>query len=102
MLCCGVPGHWMPRNARLPHAAQVGYTVPGFSHAGTAADHRQNVQQLVAVVRQAAAEYGSPRYRALQQHCMALDVSWERPAAEWEQLLQRVAEQHPPARAQAA
>ncbi|KAI7845973.1 hypothetical protein COHA_000518 [Chlorella ohadii] len=81
---------------------EVGYTVPGFSHAGTAADHRQNVQQLVAVVRQAAAEYGSPRYRAMQQHCMALDVSWERPAAEWEQLLQRVAEQHPPARAQAA
>lgn len=75
--------------------------MPGFSHAGTAADHRQNVQQLVAVVRQAAAEYGSPRYHAMQQHCMALDVSWERPAAEWEQLLQRVSAQHSAARVQA-
>lgn len=81
---------------------QVGYTLPGFSHAGTAADHRQNVQQLVAVVRHAAAEYGTPRYLAMQQHCMALDVSWERPAAEWEQLLQHVAAQHPAARAQSA
>ncbi|PRW61322.1 GBSSIa [Chlorella sorokiniana] len=79
----------------------VGYTLPAFSHAGTAADHRQNVQQLVAVVRQAAAEYGTPRYQAMQQHCMALDVSWERPAAEWEQLLERVAVRHQAARTQA-
>ena len=81
--------------------AQVGYTLPGFSHAGTAADQRQNVQQLLAVIRQAAAEYGTPRYRALQQRCMSLDVSWERPAAEWEQLLARVAGQAP-GRARAA
>lgn len=86
---------------RPPHL-QVGYTLPGFSHEGTAADHRQNVQQLLAAVRQAAAEYSTPRYRAMQQHCMALDVSWERPAAEWEQLLQQVAAQHPVARTQAA
>lgn len=67
--------------------------MPAFSHEGTAADARQNVQQLLGVVRTAAAEYGTARYLALQQHCMALDVSWQRPAAEWEALLQRTAEQ---------
>jgi glycogen synthase len=61
---------------------QVGYAVPGFSHEGTAADHSQNVQQLLAVVQQ-----------ALQQRCMALDVSWDKPAAEWESLLVQVADQ---------
>jgi glycogen synthase len=72
---------------------QVGYTVPGFSHEGTAADDRQNVQQLLAVVQQAAAEYGTAYYRGLQQRCMALDVSWDKPAAEWESLLVQVADQ---------
>lgn len=70
---------------------EVGYTMPAFCLDGTAADHRQNVQHLVRVVRQAASEYGSARYRAMQQRCMAIDVSWEQPAAEWEQLLQKVA-----------
>lgn len=75
-------------------AVQVGYTLPPFSHADTATDHRQNVQQLVDVICRAVAEYGTPRYQTMQQHCMALDVSWKRPAAEWEQLLERVAAQH--------
>jgi len=68
---------------------QVGYTLPAFSLDSTAADHRQNVQQLLQVVQQAASEYGSARYRAMQQRCMALDVSWDQPAAEWEELLER-------------
>lgn len=72
-------------------AVQVGYTLPPFSHAGTATDHRQNVQQLVDVICRAVAEYDTPRYQTMQQHCMALDVSWKRPAAEWEQLLEQVA-----------
>lgn len=72
---------------------QVGYTVPAFNLDGTAADHRQNVQQLLRVVRKAASEYGTARYRALQQRCMELDVSWERPAAEWEALLAGVVAQ---------
>jgi glycogen synthase len=50
-------------------------------------------QQLLAVVQQAAAEYGTAHYRALQQRCMALDVSWDKPAAEWESLLVQVADQ---------
>ncbi|KAL4434830.1 hypothetical protein ABPG77_005357 [Micractinium sp. CCAP 211/92] len=70
---------------------EVGYTLPGFSLEVTAADQRQDVQLLISAVRRAAAEYGSARYLELQQHCMALDVSWDRPAAEWEQLLQRMA-----------
>jgi glycogen synthase len=69
---------------------QVGYTVPGFSHNASAADHRQNVHQLLAVLQKAVAEFGSSRYRTLQQNCMALDVSWERPAEEWESLLCQV------------
>ncbi|KAL4423951.1 hypothetical protein ABPG75_001252 [Micractinium tetrahymenae] len=72
-------------------APEIGYVLPAFSLDGTAADHRQDAQQLIAVVRQAAADYGSARYLEMQQRGMALDVSWERPAAEWEQLLQRMA-----------
>lgn len=67
--------------------------MPAFSHDTTAADHRQNVQLLLGVMRGAADDYGTPRYRALQQHCMALDVSWQRPAAEWELLLTQAAAQ---------
>lgn len=77
------------RRSTLP--SQVGYTLPGFSLEVTAADQQQDVQLLISVVRRAAAEYGSARYLELQQHCMALDASWDRPAAEWEQLLQRMA-----------
>lgn len=42
--------------------------------------------------RQAAVgEYGTAAYRARQAACMALDVSWDKPAAEWEALLRRMA-----------
>ena len=58
--CLNLPPH-------AHQAPQVGYAHPGFSHEPTAADHRQNVQTLLAVVRRAAAEYGTARYLALQQ-----------------------------------
>ncbi|KAI3432810.1 hypothetical protein D9Q98_010393 [Chlorella vulgaris] len=72
---------------------EVGYSFPGFSQ-GPAADHQQNVQQLVEGVQRAAAEYGSARYLAMQQTGMALDVSWERPAKQWESLVAAVSLQH--------
>ena len=37
------------------------------------------------------AEYGSEAYCARQAACMALDVSWDKPAAEWEAFFRRMA-----------
>jgi glycogen synthase len=72
-------------------ASQVGYCLPAFSHHSSAADHRQNVAQLVAVVRAAVQQYGSAAYRTRQAAGMALDVSWARPAEQWEAFLQGLA-----------
>ena len=72
----------------------MGYRLPAFSLSDNASDQRQNVRLLLAAVQQAAREYGSEAYLRRQQACMALNVSWEQPAAEWEAVLQQVLLQH--------
>lgn len=69
----------------------VGLTLPPLSPGVDAAAHRQDVRALAAAARRAAAECGGPRHRAMQRRCMELDLSWERPAEEWEALLRRLA-----------
>jgi hypothetical protein len=70
---------------------QVGYVLPAFSHHSSAADHRQNVAQLVTAVRAAVQQYVSPAYRACQAAGMQLDVSWAQPAEKWEAFLRELA-----------
>lgn len=70
---------------------EVGHALPPFSKERNAANQRQDVVALVSAIRQATALYGSEAYRQIQQRCMAFDVSWEQPAAEWERLLLDVA-----------
>ncbi|GAB4814966.1 hypothetical protein N2152v2_002012 [Parachlorella kessleri] len=66
---------------------EVGHTITPFGFDKVASTRRQNVQELVAAVQSAVREYGSEAYRRRQAACMALDVSWDRPAAEWEAFL---------------
>jgi hypothetical protein len=41
---------------------------------------------LKAAILNAVDVYRSPTFLQLQQNCMALDVSWSKPAAEWEKV----------------
>ncbi len=53
---------------------------------------REAVASLVRAVRRARAVYGTAgALDELRGRCMAQDVSWDRPAAEWEELLWEVA-----------
>ena len=65
----------------------MGYLLPAFSLGSSAADQQRNVRELLAAVRAACADYSTPVYCRRQQACMALDVSWDGPAAEWEAFL---------------
>ncbi len=69
----------------------VGYTLPPLGLSSSAEEHRQNVQNLLSVVRLAASEYGSEGYRGMQRRCMERDVSWGAAAGEWEELLLQLA-----------
>ena len=48
---------------------------------------RKAVADLLAVVREALTQHGSPRHRAMQEHCIALNLSWDKAAADWEDAL---------------
>lgn len=47
-------------------------------------DVRQDALHLARVMRDACAMFGSEAHSAMQAACMARDVSWEGPAAQWE------------------
>jgi granule-bound starch synthase len=88
----------------------LGLTLPPFSggaaaggdRAAAAAAHAADAARLAAVLRLAAAECGGPRHRARQAACMALDLSWDAPAAEWERHLGVLARLRAPATRRAA
>ena len=92
----------LPCLACPPAGLQVGYCLRAFSHDADAASQRQNVQTLVEAVRAVTAQYGTAQYHCMQQACMALDVSWARPAAEWEAVLSAAAAVRAAARGAAA
>jgi granule-bound starch synthase len=86
----------------------LGLTLPPFGAAAggdrtaAAAAHAADAARLAAVLRLAAAECGGPRHRARQAACMALDLSWDAPAAEWERRLGALARLRAPATRRAA
>ncbi len=61
--------------------------MPPFGHYDTGPAQRRAVAAFVAAMRGAVADYGTPRYRRLQRACMELDLSWAKPAEEWEAAL---------------
>lgn len=64
-----------------------GYTVQPAGPAHDPGATREAAQELQKVLCQAASEYGTPKYIEKQQACLALDLSWDEPAAQWEQAL---------------
>ena len=66
---------------------QVGYQVRPFGHSDTGPSQRQAVAAFIAAIQAAVADYGTPRYRRMQRACLDLDLSWAKPAAEWERVL---------------
>ncbi len=71
---------------------EVGYSFPPVGRPDDVIAFRRAVEGLLRAMLSASGEYeeGGP-FRAKQQACMALRLSWERPAAEWERVLLDVA-----------
>lgn len=59
--------------------------------AGGAQAHRAAVRALAAAAAAALRDFATARHAALRARCLALDVSWDRPAAEWEAALYEIA-----------
>ena len=68
-------------------AEQVGYRIEPFGEQHSVPAQRKAVADLLAVVREALTQHGSPRHRAMQHHCIALNLSWDKAAADWEDAL---------------
>lgn len=105
------PTGGLPDVLRLPELREEGSSAGGSSSAVGAAGGllgivmdrevgpqddsaamREAVASLVRAVRRARAVYGTAgALDELRGRCMAQDVSWDRPAAEWEELLWEVA-----------
>lgn len=70
---------------------EVGYCMPAVGRADDTIAFRRAVDALLRSMVAAAAEHvaGGP-YRAKQRACMQLDLGWERPAVQWDAMLQRV------------
>jgi len=69
----------------------VGYALHPLGPAGDASAARADVRRVAEAMLLAGRECSGPRHRAMQRTCMALDLSWDRPAEEWEALLLRLA-----------
>ncbi|MGK7954340.1 MAG: glycogen/starch synthase [Crocosphaera sp.] len=50
----------------------------------------QGVEALVAGMKKALAEYGTPKFETMRLACMANDVSWKKPAAQYVEVFERV------------
>jgi granule-bound starch synthase len=70
-----------------PERHGLGYLLPPMGTTGDALALRSAVEGLVAGMRLAAADHGSPSFLAMRERCMAQDVSWASSAAAWEAAL---------------
>ena len=69
------------------HALQVGYRIEPFGEQHSVPAQRKAVADLLVVVRAALSQHGTPHHRAMQEHCIALNLSWDKAAADWEDAL---------------
>ena len=68
-------------------SAQVGYRIEPFGEQHSVPAQRKAVADLLAVVREALSEHLSQRQKAMREHCIALNLSWDKAAADWEDAL---------------
>ena len=66
---------------------QVGYRIEPFGDQHSVPAQRKAVADLLAAVRSALGQHDLQRRRAMQEKCIALDLSWDNAAAEWENAL---------------
>ena len=96
VMCCSC--HLSVRVPRHPHlltvlhltkglCQQVGYRIEPFGDQHSVPAQRQAVADLLAAVRCALSQHDLQRHRAMQEKCIALDLSWDNAAAEWEDAL---------------
>lgn len=71
---------------------EIGYTVPPLGPPGDSTAQRADVQRLAQALRLAARESGSETHREMQRKCMGMELSWERPAEAWENILHKAAQ----------
>ena len=69
----------------------VGYALQPLGPAGDTQAQRADVQRLAQALRVAAREAGTENHRGMQRRSMELELSWTKPAEEWEEVLYRVA-----------
>lgn len=78
----------------------IGYTLPPLRPPNDALSRRADVDNLAELLRRVEAEAGTYSHRSMQRDCMDAELSWKKPAAEWETLIARLSKKH--ARMQAA
>eukprot|EP00879_Flechtneria_rotunda_P014013 GHRR01014640.1.p1 GENE.GHRR01014640.1~~GHRR01014640.1.p1 ORF type:complete len:1011 (+),score=575.96 GHRR01014640.1:264-3035(+) len=71
-------------------SAEMGYTLLTPGAEGDTTQFRQSVAALVSAMQWAIVEYGTDAFAAKRAAAMSADVSWDKPAAEWEQMLQQL------------
>jgi len=67
----------------------VGHALTPLSRPGDPSGRRADVFRLAESIHCAGQDCGGVKHRDMQRTCMALDLSWDRPAGEWELLLRR-------------
>lgn len=65
---------------------QVGLRIEPLEPPGESGPTKMATRLLTEAIRKAANLYGTDDYKQYQRNCMALDVSWRKPAELWEEV----------------
>lgn len=63
---------------------QVGWLLNAPGPSDDAVQRIHAVASMVSTLRAAVSEFNTPAYFSKQRTCLALDVSWDGPAEQWE------------------
>ena len=72
----------------------IGYTLPPLSPPDDPSSRRRDVDGLTELLRRVEMESGTYNHRSMQRSCMEAELSWKKPAAEWETVIARLSNKH--------
>ncbi|KAH7621787.1 hypothetical protein Ndes2526B_g02606 [Nannochloris sp. 'desiccata'] len=72
----------------------IGYTLRPLRPPGDALSHRADVDGLAELLRRVEMEAGTYTHRSMQRNCMEAELSWKKPAVEWETVIARLSKKH--------
>ena len=72
----------------------IGYTLSPLSPPGDAFSRRADVESLAELLRRVEMEAGTYTHRIMQRKCMEAELSWKKPAVEWEAVLKKLSRLH--------